>query len=129
MAETWARLTDWKRHEEFMPLTRVSMRTPADHVGASFVARTSIGPLGFDDPMEVTVWQPPTQSRPGVCCIVKRGRVVRGGARLTVSEAEGGSLAHWHEEATLGFGGRALDLVNERLGKVVFGRLVDGVLR
>ena len=42
-------------------------------VGATFVARTALGPLHFDDPMEVTQWRPPTDDEPGVCTIAKRG--------------------------------------------------------
>lgn len=127
-AAAWSRLTDWKRHGELMPLTSISVSERTDGVATAFVARTSIGRLGFDDPMEVTVWRPPTQLRPGVCSIVKTGRVVRGGAQLTVTAVPDGSLVRWHEEATLGFGGQLLDLVNRRVGQVLFGRLIDGLL-
>jgi hypothetical protein len=73
--EAWTRLTDWQRHGHAMPLTKVSVTEPSEAVGTTFVARTGIGPVGFDDPMEVTHWQPPTESTIGVCRIVKHGRV------------------------------------------------------
>jgi hypothetical protein len=48
------------------------------------VARTGLGPLGFDDPMEVTAWQPPTDRAPGRCEVRKHGRVVLGTATFEV---------------------------------------------
>jgi carbon monoxide dehydrogenase subunit G len=127
--EAWTRLTDWQRHGHAMPLTKVSVTKPSESVGTTFVARTGIGPVGFDDPMEVTHWQPPTESTIGVCRIVKHGRVVRGGAQLTVSPVSGGSEVRWQEEARLGFGGRPLDAVNRWFGRLIFGRLIARLLR
>ena len=66
-----------------------------DDVGATFVGRTSIGPLHFDDPMEVTQWRPPIDDEPGVCRIVKRGTVVTGWAVLTVSPDRDGATIRW----------------------------------
>lgn len=60
-AETWRRLTDWERHGDSVPLTRVTVHTPPPSgTGTVLVARTGLGPLGFDDRMEITRWQPPT---------------------------------------------------------------------
>ncbi len=127
--EAWSRLTDWERHGEFLPLTTVRLADgPRTGAGAAFVARTSLGPLGFDDTMEVTVWQPPTGSEPGLCHITKRGRVVVGSAQLTVAAAPDGALVNWHEEARFRAAGRLLDWPNRFIGEIVFGRLVDGLL-
>jgi hypothetical protein len=127
--DAWSRLTDWERHGDFIPLTTVrfsdGVRTG---VGAAFVARTSLGPLGFDDQMEVTGWQPPAGPDPGRCHITKRGRVVMGWAELTVATAPGGALVHWHEEARFRAAGRLLDWPNRVIGEIAFGRLVDGLL-
>lgn len=125
----WARVTDWRRHGDFLPLTSVSVSGPNDAVGTTFVARTSIWRLGFDDPMHVTVYEPPRASRPGYCQITKTGRVVSGWAQLTIAAAPGGSLVHWHEEAAIPRAGRWLDLPNRMLGTFFFGRLIDGLLR
>lgn len=88
--DVWDRLTDWPSHGRWVPLTRVSVLTPlATGVGARFVGRSSLAVigldrLGFDDPMEVTVWQPPTDGLPGRCDVRKLGRVVRGTAGFDV---------------------------------------------
>jgi hypothetical protein len=127
--QAWSRLTDWEHHSGLIPFTTVTASAPADAVGGMFVARTSLGPLGFDDPMEITGWQPPTPSHPGECTLVKRGSFVRGGARLTVTQIPGGSEVQWHEEATLRFGGRAVDVINQHVGRLLFTRLLDRLLR
>lgn len=126
--EAWARLTDWERHGRFLPLTSVRLDGSTVGAGAAFVARTSIGPLGFDDPMEVTVWHPPAGGAPGLCRVTKRGRVVVGWAQLAATAAPDGTLVHWHEEARFRAVGRLLDWPNRVLGRVAFGRLVDGLL-
>ena len=127
--ETWSRLTDWSRHGEFIPFTEVTVSARPDAgVGTVFVARTACGPLAFDDPMEVTYWRPPAGDQPGVCRIVKRGRVVQGWAVLTISPTAAGSTVAWREDASIRLAGPLLDLPNRIVGKRVFGRLVDGLL-
>lgn len=127
--EAWRRLTDWERHGAFIPFTKVALTgVIRDDVGAGFVARTGIGPLHFDDPMDVTVWQPPLYERPGVCEIHKRGRVVVGWAVLTVTKVDDGSIISWHENARFRLAGSLLDIPNRIAGRWVFGRVVDGML-
>jgi hypothetical protein len=102
-ARTWAALVDWPAHGRWVPLTRVRVLTrEAGGVGARFVGRTGIGPLGFDDPMEITHWEPPVLGRPGRCRVVKQGRVVLGAAWFEVSELPGGrSRVAWTEDVDL----------------------------
>jgi carbon monoxide dehydrogenase subunit G len=127
--DAWSRLTDWERHGEFLPFTTVVLTgVIRDEVGAAFLARTSFGPFHFDDPMDVTVWEPPLWERPGRCEIQKRGQVVRGGAILTVTKTDEGSLINWLEDASFRWVGRLLDLPNRIGGRRVFGSLVDGLL-
>jgi hypothetical protein len=83
-AVVWDRLTDWPAHGRWVPLTRVEVTERTDGVGTRFVGRTAVGPVGFDDPMEVVAWQPPGDGTAGRCTVVKRGRVVLGWARLVV---------------------------------------------
>ncbi|MEU8587533.1 SRPBCC family protein [Streptomyces sp. NPDC048664] len=121
----WSRLTDWARHADVVPLTRISVVTaPPTGPGTVFVARTGIGPVGFDDPMEVEVWRPPA-----LCRIVKRGRLVTGWAEIEVHpHGDGGSRVVWREE----LGVRALpalfDTPLDWAARRMFGRAVDGLL-
>jgi hypothetical protein len=127
-AEAWRRVTDWERHGEFVPLTRMNvLRDPATGQ-VSFVARTAVGPLGFDDVMAVTYSRPPSATEPGVVRIVKQGRVVLGWAVLTVTPVDSGSEVRWHEEARLRWTrGPVVTLVDRAVARG-FGRLLDGLL-
>ncbi|MGW0121787.1 SRPBCC family protein [Streptomyces sp. NPDC003327] len=130
--EVWRRLTDWPAHGRQVPLTRTTVLTPGPYgLGTRFTARTGIGRLAFDDPMEVTRWEPPEGvARPGVCRLEKSGRVVRGWAVVEVAGAPGGGCrVRWTEEvAVRGLPGFC-DPLLARAGRVVFGRAVDGLLR
>jgi carbon monoxide dehydrogenase subunit G len=117
-AEVFARLTDWERHGEAVPLTRIR-RTES-----GFVARTGVGPLGFDDVMDVVAWDPPRS-----CRIEKRGRVVKGWAEVHVEPTPHGSRVVWREVAhTVGVPRFAARL-EEAAGRRLFGRVVDHLLR
>ncbi|GAA2655474.1 SRPBCC family protein [Paractinoplanes durhamensis] len=103
----WAALVDWPRHGRWAPLTVVRTVTPRpDGVGAKFVARTGVGPLAFDDPMTVTLWQRPTgdgsADEPGRCEVAKSGRVVHGRAWFSVQPLPGSrSRVVWDEDVTV----------------------------
>ncbi|GAA3503884.1 SRPBCC family protein [Streptomyces prasinosporus] len=129
--EAWRRLTAWPRHGEAVPLTRVSLRTPPPTgEGTVIVARTGLGPLSFDDPMEVTVWQPPEGDSPGLCRLEKRGRVVRGWAELEVRRGPGGrARVLWREEIRVRAVPALFDGVLGRAGRLVFGRELNRLLR
>ncbi|MFJ8928974.1 MULTISPECIES: SRPBCC family protein [unclassified Streptomyces] len=124
-SEAWRRLTDWERHGDSVPLTRVTVTTPPpDAAGTVFVARTGVGRFGFDDPMEVVAWQPPRR-----CRMEKRGRVVTGWAEFEVRAlGDGGSRVEWREELRVRGVPRAADRVVAAAGRWVFGRAVDGLL-
>jgi hypothetical protein len=75
-------------------------------VGARFVGRSGLGPIGFDDPMEITEWQPPADGRAGRCRVVKSGRVVLGSAWFEVADLPAGvagarSRVSWTEDVEL----------------------------
>jgi len=129
-AEAWARLTDWRRHADVVPLTTMTVSGPdRPGVGTRFVARTGVGPLAFDDPMEVTRWEPPADGAPGHCRVEKQGSVIVGWMELTVSpDGHGGSLVVWREDAGPGVGHRVLSRPNEVAGRWLFSRLVDRLL-
>lgn len=116
--EAFARVTDWARHGEHVPLTEV---TPFP---GGFVARTGIGPLAFDDPMEVTVWDPPRH-----CRIEKRGRVVTGWAEIDVEPLDIGCRVVWREVAHTTGVPAAFGRVEAAAGQALFSRVLDRLLR
>ncbi|MFJ7958830.1 SRPBCC family protein [Streptomyces sp. NPDC096319] len=130
-AEAWRRLTDWPAHGRQVPLTRTRVLTPGPNgPGTRFTARTGLGRLSFDDPMEVVRWEPPAPGRPGVCRLTKSGRVVRGWALVEVADAPGGgSRVSWTEELSVRGLPRAFDRVLSAAGHHVFARALDGLLR
>jgi uncharacterized protein YndB with AHSA1/START domain len=81
----WELVTDWTAHSRWVALTRVTVTRPTGGVGTRFVGRTGVGPLGFDDPMEVVRWEPPAAGAPGTCTVRKLGRVVLGWAQVRVT--------------------------------------------
>jgi hypothetical protein len=96
---TWQALTDWPSHGRWVPLTEVTVLTPSPAgVGARFVGRTGVGPLAFDDPMEVVEWREPASGVPGYCRLAKQGRVVLGQAWFEVAERGAGSTVSWTED-------------------------------
>lgn len=129
--EAWRRLTTWPRHGKVVPLTRIRVTTPPPTgPGTRVVARTGLGPLSFDDPMEVTVWRPPAEDSPGLCRLEKRGRVVTGWAEIEVRPGPGGrARVIWREEIRVRFLPAAADALLARAGRQVFGRAVNRLLR
>ncbi|GAA3788196.1 SRPBCC family protein [Streptomyces chiangmaiensis] len=123
--QAWRRLTDWPRHGNVVPLTRISVLTPPPTAeGTVFVARTGLGPLTLDDPMQVTVWRPPA-----LCRLVKQGRFVTGWAEIEVHpHGKGGSRVVWREDLAV----RPLPALFDRplgwAGRRMFARAVDGLL-
>ncbi|WND34206.1 SRPBCC family protein [Streptomyces sp. BB1-1-1] len=129
--EAWRRLTEWQRHGDAVPLTRVTVTTPGPtRRGTVIVARTGAGPLAFDDRMEVTVWEPPRDDAPGRCRLEKRGRLVRGWAEIEVHAGPGGrTRVLWREELRVRPLPSLFDGVLGRAGRYVFGRAVNRLLR
>ncbi|CAL9595728.1 SRPBCC family protein [Streptomyces sp. enrichment culture] len=128
--EVWHRLTQWPRHGDVVPLTRVTVATPPPTgAGTVVVARSGAGPLAFDDRMEITVWRPPADGEPGLCRLEKRGRVVLGWAEIEVRPEPGGrARVLWREELGVRFLPRAADPLLGAAARAVFGRAVDRLL-
>lgn len=129
--EAWRRLTAWPRHGDVVPLTRVTVTTPPPTgEGTRVVARSRLGPLSFDDPMEVTVWQPPRDGAPGLCRLEKRGRIVTGWAEIEVRPGPGGrARVVWREEIRVRAVSTLFDGMVARAGRHVFGRALNRLLR
>ncbi|MFE0462919.1 SRPBCC family protein [Kitasatospora sp. NPDC058965] len=130
-AACWDRLTDWPRHGDRVPFTTVRAdRGSGRQTGDTVLARTRLGPLAFDDPMEIVGLTVPAPGRDGVCRLEKRGRVVRGWAVLTVHplHPEGGTEVTWTEEISIARLPRAVDPLVARSGRAVFGRVLTHLL-
>lgn len=136
--EAWRRVTDWPSHGRWVPLTSVRVLTDRpDGVGARFVGRTGIGPLGFDDPMEVVEWSPPDAAGPpgsaASCRVVKQGRVVHGGARVDVVPLTPTTCrVLWEEDAAIAPPRRVTAVLDPLLawaGRVMFTRMLRAMAR
>jgi hypothetical protein len=128
-AEAWHRLTTWERHADGFPLTQVRLLPGARAgVGTRFAARTSLGPVGYDDVMEVVEWRPPRDGGHGFCRIEKRGHLITGWAEITVTPDDEGSIVEWREVAQIPRLGRLGDAPGRLVGRLLFGRLVDRLL-
>jgi carbon monoxide dehydrogenase subunit G len=91
----WQLAMDWQRQQDWMLGTHVS---GGEGVGAEVVARTGIGPIGFEDTMVITEWDPPRS------CIVRHtGRLVRGLGLFEVAQAGDVSQFSWTERLQLPF--------------------------
>ena len=117
-AEAFSRLTDWMRHGEVVPLTGVRL------TDTGFVARTGLGRVGFDDPMDVVAWNPPR-----FCRLEKRGRVIKGWAEISVWPTASGSTIVWREVAHAWGVPRVFAGIERAAGRALFGRLLDGLTR
>ncbi|WP_298806233.1 hypothetical protein [uncultured Pseudokineococcus sp.] len=101
----WRHLVDWPWQSGSIPLTRVFRTSAAEGEGGSFTGRTAVLGVGFDDPMDVVRWEPPTAGAPadggraGVAVLAKRGSVVLGSAALRVEPVTAGSCrVVWGED-------------------------------
>ncbi|MCC9307943.1 SRPBCC family protein [Kitasatospora sp. RB6PN24] len=129
VGEAWRRLTDWGRHAQRVPFTGITVTTPPPTgVGTLFVARTGLGRVYFDDPMEVVHWQPPAADRAGHCRLEKQGSAVAGWAEIEARPQGAGSSVVWCEEIWLRKLPRAVDPLTFLGARLLFGRVVTGLL-
>ncbi len=122
----WAALTDLAEHTRHVPLTDLEVPSGGLQVGTEVVAWTRLGPLGLADRMLVTALEPGRRLR-----LVKTGHFLRGWAEITVEPdpvAPAGSLVGWTEELWLPGLRRLSRPGGDRLGVVLFSRVVDGLL-
>jgi uncharacterized protein YndB with AHSA1/START domain len=98
-------MTDWDAQHEWMLGTRVEGRhNGGKGLGGTFAAFTGLGPIGFWDPMTITVWD-----APHVVEVLHEGNVVKGTGEFRVERAGTGSRFVWREDVDLPLGrvGRA----------------------
>lgn len=131
----WAVVTDMVRHAKYVPFTTIHPQDADPHLGWEVLARTGFGPLGFNDTMLVTGWEPPP-AWPARMRLVKTGRLLDGWAEIVIEpRAEGGSRLTWHEQieprpTPLRFVARLGARVagGDRATKAMLARLIDGLL-
>lgn len=97
----WDRLTDWESHSVWIPNTVVTVTKSSAGVGTEFVGITRIGPLRLDDPMTVTLFDPPVDGiASGV--VTKTGRILGGTAGFTLTALdESTTRLDWFEDVHL----------------------------
>jgi len=112
----FAAMTDWSHQSEWMPGTSVKgVRRNGQGKGGTIVARTSIGPFGFNDPMTITKWQPPH-----ICVVTHTGKVIKGtGAFLVEPLSPSRSTFIWSEDIKVPFG--YIGKIGWNLAKIPFG--------
>ncbi|HYN68243.1 MAG TPA: SRPBCC family protein [Ornithinibacter sp.] len=122
----WSALTDLAEHTRHVPFTDLEVPEGGLTLGTEVVAWTRLGPLAAADRMLVTALDPGRRLR-----LVKTGRFLHGWAEIRVAAdpvAPAGSLVSWTEEIWLPGLRRVTRPVGDRLGPVLFTRVVDGLL-
>ena len=122
--DAWDRVLDLRLHDLLIPFTRItSGKVPAAELGSgsAFVARTGLGPLGFDDPMVVEELVRPSGDSAGLARIRKHGKVIRGSIQLRVTPRPRGSRVEWNQEITVWGVPRALGWMTSRVGRAAYG--------
>jgi len=106
-AEAWSILTDWERQADWMAdADRVEVRSAErEGVGVRLLVRTRVlGILAFDEPIEVTGWDPPGRLE------IRHGSLVAGAGAWRLERIDGGTRFAWTEDVRLRlpFGGELL---------------------
>lgn len=134
--DVWDLLVDWPRHSAWVPLTVLRVDEHGGHgVGSTMVARSSLGPFGFDDVMRVVAWRPPSgDDAVGRVRIDHEGSVVGGVAEIEVRPVTANRCtATWWEDVDLLPGlpapiARTIALLggpaNVLGGRLIFGRVL-----
>jgi carbon monoxide dehydrogenase subunit G len=125
----WARITDWPAQSRWIPLTTVVIEpggSGGSGLGVRFTGRTRLGPIRFDDPMEVIEWQPVSGEESGRCRVRKLGPWLTGWAEIEVWPVAGGARVAWSEDIRLRwlprFADRLLAPLTGAAGAALFGR-------
>ncbi|HSF97829.1 MAG TPA: SRPBCC family protein [Ornithinibacter sp.] len=122
----WSALTDLAEHTRHVPFTDVEVPASGLVLGTEVVAWTRLGRVAAADRMLVTALEPGRRLR-----LVKTGRFLHGWADITVHpdpDTPGGSSVVWSEELWLPGLRRLTRPIGDRLARVLFTRVVDGVL-
>lgn len=99
--ETWARIVDVTAHGRVVPFTTGVGPAPVDVVtGSRLIARTALGPIGFDDVMTVSSCEPARYVQ-----FVKVGKVLGGRIAVEWASVDGawGESTHVRWQQTVEF--------------------------
>lgn len=120
----WGVVTDFAGHADGVPFTSAT-ETSAPGEGRRFTVRTALGPVGFDDPMVIAVWEPPRRVR-----VEKTGRVLAGWADITLAAVGSGTRVTWQEEVVPAnaLAARLTAPLFDVAGRLVFGRALRRML-
>lgn len=119
----WDAVTDLRAHTAHVPLTDVEVPDGGLVLGAEVNAVTRLGPVAGSDRMLVTALEPGRRLR-----LVKTGWFLRGWADITVDDDPAGSRVTWTEEIWLPGLRRLTRPVGDRLGPLLFGKVVEGLV-
>jgi carbon monoxide dehydrogenase subunit G len=130
--EAWRRLLDLRAHTRAIPLTTLRgevLTADGLRAGSRFVARTAVGPVGFDDRMVVDQISPPSRDGAGSARIRKEGHVVRGQIDLTVVPTGRGSRVEWEQVIRVRPVPAVLDPVVALVARLAYGTTIRRLLR
>ena len=131
-AEAWRRVLDLRAHGEVIPLTTVTgdqLEAAALVPGSRFVARTAVGPIGFDDVMVVDSIEQPTDGSGGRALIHKEGKVIRGTIDFRVTPLGSTSMVDWVQQISVRWVPRAADPVVARVARTAYGKALVQLLQ
>lgn len=131
--EVWDELVDWKRHEAWIPLTKMEVE-PGDptEVGREITARTGVGPLALVDRMRVASCRWDESASTGECVVDKLGPVLRGQAGFDLRPNGSATRLAWFEAVSVPYMPQFLAPIGATVGAFFFRqgmRRLDAVMR
>ncbi len=124
--DTFDVFSNFAKHGDFIPLTRMDCDPRPIGVDWRFTARSGVGPLSLVDRMEVSVWNPPHEFR-----IDKLGPLLDGWAHVHFTPEGRHTRVVWREHIMVRppLIGTAVSQLSDPVNRAMFGRVLDGMAR